>query len=78
MALWTWVLEQLLLSVVLLCSDFSQATDVANIGIITNFVCPHICSYILYLQHMMLVNVKLDISGCNRIAFEGCRLHWSS
>ena len=29
-------------------------------------------------QHMMLVNVNLDISGHHRIIFQGCRLHWSS
>ena len=27
---------------------------------------PYICSFLLYLQHMMLVNVILDNSGCNR------------
>ena len=25
---------------------------------------------------MMLVNVKLDISRCKRIMFQGCKLHW--
>ena len=25
---------------------------------------------------MMLVNVKLDINGCNRIRFHNCRLYW--
>ena len=33
-------------------------------------------SFLLHLQHMMLVNMKLDISGCNRITFQGYRLHW--
>ena len=27
---------------------------------------------------MMLVNVKLDISGYNNITFKGYRLHWTS
>ena len=26
---------------------------------------------------MMLVNVKSDVSGYKRIAFQGCRLYWS-
>ena len=26
---------------------------------------------------MILVNMKLDISGCNRITLQGCRYHWS-
>ena len=40
---------------------------IGNVGIIAKFVFPHICSFLLYLQHMMLVNIKLDISGCNRV-----------
>ena len=28
-------------------------------------VFPYICSFVLDLHHMMLVNVKLDVSGCN-------------
>ena len=39
---------------------------------------PIYCSFLLYLQHMVLVNMKLDISGCSRITFQGCRLHWPS
>ena len=35
------------------------------------------CSFLLYLRHMMLVNVKSDVSGYKRIAFQGCRLYWS-
>ena len=51
---------------------------IGNIGIIANFVLPYICSFLPYLQHMMLVNMQLDISGYNRITFQGCRLHWYS
>ena len=51
---------------------------IGNIGIIANFVFPHICSSLLYLQHILLVVMKLDISGCNSITFQGCGLHWSS
>ena len=36
-----------------------------------------ICSFLLYFHHMMLVNVKLNISFSKRITFQGSRLHWS-
>ena len=58
-------------------SWFSQTHKIANIGIIANFVSPHICSFLLYLQYIMLVNIKLDICGYKLIRFQGCRLHWS-
>ena len=51
---------------------------IANIAIIVNFVLRYICSFLLYLQHMVLVNMKIDISGFNSITFQGCRLRWSS
>ena len=50
---------------------------IGNIGIVSN-VLAYIYSFRLYLQHMMLVNMKLDISRCNRIIFQGSSLHWSS
>ena len=59
-------------------SSFSQKHKIGNIAINVSFVFPYICSFHLYSQHMMLVNVKLDISGCNRNTFQGCVLHWSS
>ena len=59
-------------------SGFSQTDKICNVGMITNFVLLYICNFLLNLQYMMLVNVKLYISGCNRITFQGCRLHWSS
>ena len=59
-------------------SGFSQTHKIGNIDIIANFTFPYICSFLLYLQHMMLINVILDIRGCNRSTFEGCRLYWSS
>ena len=37
-----------------------------------------VSSYIIYLHHHMLVNMKLDVSGFKRIAFLGCKFHWSS
>ena len=36
--------------------------------LIANFVLSYICSLLLYLQHIILVNMKLDIS--NRITFQ--------
>ena len=35
------------------------------VNFIVNFVFPYICSFLLQLQHMRLINVILDISGCN-------------
>ena len=40
--------------------EFSHTQKIGNIGITANF--PYICSFRLYMQHVMLVNVKLDIS----------------
>ena len=45
-----------------------------KIGIIANFVFPYFCSFLLYLHHLMLVNVELDISGFWTIKFQGYRL----
>ena len=59
-------------------SVFSQTDKNGNIGIFADFVFPYICSFLFNLQPVMLVNVKLDISGCNSITFEGCRLHLTS
>ena len=42
-------------------SGFSQTDKVGSIGIIANFVLLYICGFLLNLQHIMLVNVKLDI-----------------
>ena len=47
------------------------------IVIIANSVFPYICSFLLYLYCMVLVNVKLDVSRNERITFQGCRLYWS-
>ena len=47
----------------------SQTDKIGNIGVIAKFVFLYISSFVLNLQHIMLVNVKLDISGCNRITF---------
>ena len=37
-----------------------------------------ICSFLFYSLHIMLVNVRLDISGCERITLQACRFHWSN
>ena len=59
---------------------FHKQTKISNIGIIANFLFLYISSFLLNLQYiyMMLVNVKLNISGCDRITFQVCRSHWSS
>ena len=37
----------------------------------------HMVSFLLYLQHMILINMKLHFDGFNRITFQVCSLHWS-
>ena len=44
-------------------SGFSQTLKIGNIGIIANFVFPYICSFLPYLHHIILVNVKFYVSG---------------
>ena len=56
--------------------EFSQTYKVGNVGIIANFVFPYICSFLLYLHQLMLVNVKLEIKGCRRIIFQGYNALW--
>ena len=52
---------------------FHEHIKLAILAFRANFVFPNIFSFLLYLYNMMLVNVKLDISG-----FQGCGLHWSN
>ena len=59
-------------------TGFSQTHKNATVGNIANFVFPYFCSFLHYLRLGVLVNIKLNISGCARITFQGCRLHWSS
>ena len=56
----------------ILLLGFSQTHNIGNIAIIANFVFLH------YLYNMMLVNVKLVISGKKRIIFMGCGFYWSN
>ena len=57
---------------------FHKRRKIGKNGIIANYVFPHICSFHLYLHHMLLVNMTLDISWYNRVTFQGCTLQWSS
>ena len=54
-----------------------------NIGIIAKFSSKYVCSFLYCLDHMMLVNVKLDISTTgvhfmvtNLIGFLRCNFEW--
>ena len=51
---------------------------VGNVGINVNFVFTCICSFLLYLHNMMLVNMKLGTSGYTRIAFQSWKFHKST
>ena len=53
-------------------SSFSQ---MHNVGIIVNFVFSYICSFLLHLHQLKLVNVKLKYQGYIRIAFQGYTLY---
>ena len=54
---------------------FPQTHKIGNNDINANFVFPHICSSVLNLDRVILVNVKLDRNRFNRIKFYTCRLH---
>ena len=56
---------------------FLQIHKLVNIGINANFVFPYIHSFLLYLYHMMLVDVKLNVSGYKLIPYQCRILHWS-
>ena len=58
-------------------SGFSQTHKIGNIGIIANFIIPYICTFLLF-YHMMLVNLKINVSGSKRMTFQGCKCHWSN
>ena len=51
-------------------SMFSQH-KIGNIVIIANFVLTYICSFLLYFQHLMPVNVNFDVIGHKRTVFPG-------
>ena len=53
-------------------STFLRTHKFGNIGVLPKFV----FSFLLYLHHMMLVNVKFVVIGHKMIMFQGCRLHW--
>ena len=59
-------------------SSFSQLHKIGNVGIIANFVFPYICSFLLYLHQLILINWKLEIKEHMRIIFQGCMLYWTS
>ena len=40
-----------------------------NIDINVNFVFPDLCNFLLYWYHMMLINVKLNITGFKSVTF---------
>ena len=57
---------------------FGIFTNTQNWQYIANFVLVYICSFLLYFEINMSVNVKIDLCGYKRITFQGCKLHWPS
>ena len=60
----------------ILLSGFSQKYQIGNFDIMANFVFPLICMPLYYLNHVMLVNVYLEINRYKRITFQGHKLYW--
>ena len=56
---------------------FLQTHKFGNISNIGNFAFPYIYIFFHYFNHMILVKVKLDVSGYKRIIFQDCKPHWS-
>ena len=50
---------------------------IGNVGIIANFVLSCICSFLLYLHQLILINWKLEIKEHMRIIFQGCMFYWT-
>ena len=48
---------------------FHKSTKIDNISIAVNF--PYICTFLLYLHNLMIVNVKLDARGNKKNIFQG-------
>ena len=56
-------------------SSFSQRHKIDNIGIILH---SPFSNFLLYINPMMLVNVKSNVSGYKRITFQSIKLHGAS
>ena len=50
-------------------ATFSQTHKVGNNGINANFVFPYNGSFLNYLHHMILANMKFKVSWCKKITF---------
>ena len=62
----------------LIFQDFRLFHKHTKLAILTLLLTLYFDKVAVSLQQILLVNRKLDISGLNRITFQGCRLHWSS
>ena len=63
-----------ILSMKVTIQGFSQTHKIEKIAIIGNFVFPYICSFLLYLQNIMLVNVKLMLVDFRGLHFKSVNL----
>ena len=59
-------------------SRFSQMHNIDNNGKIAIWVFPHICSFLLYSNGIVIVNSKFDITGYKSNTFQDWILWWSS
>ena len=57
---------------------FHENTNMAILTLLPTLYSHIISSFLFNLPHMMLVNVKLGVSGYMGIISYGSRLHWSS
>ena len=54
----------------------SPTHKIGYIVFIANIMFPYICSVLLYLYDIMLVNAHLKASEDERITFQGCKFHF--
>ena len=55
------------------CTRNFHKTKIGNNSINVNFVFPYICSFLHYQNHMMPVNVKLNVSQYKSFTFQCCK-----
>ena len=57
---------------------FHKHTKLAILALLPTLYSHIFAVLLLYLNSIMLVNLKLDVTGYGRTAFQGCILNWYS